>query len=380
MANSTLPGPQGAQPHHRRHLRHTAAVPQKPLTAPKTPGIQGHKDQADPNFTSMLGCTPNLTGVRDWADHTLGEISHLWHQALGSIGLDKETGTPMANGSTPLAAPSGQLTIDEAHLLALKITTCFEGASGKSMDYKSLAGTDDQRNKNPNFDRQATSFGLVQWNFGTGTLSKLLNKMRANNANVFDGCFTAGSNFDVLKAALALSGDKGAAAASKWARDLYATAAGKKEWQTSFENLAKVEAFNKIQFDSAINDYNPTVEKNIKWLRTFAPALMAKVEFRTYAALFDCAIQQGGLSRAADEIKAKADRDKPKTQFDLMTMAFTERANKAVEESRADCMSRRLSILNGKMLSFTVCGVTRKRENSQYGIVLTEAAKIIVGL
>jgi hypothetical protein len=43
-------------------------------------------------------------------------------------------------------------------------------------------------------------------------------------------------------------------------------------------------------------------------------------------------------------------------------------------------MSRRLSILNGKRLSFTVSGVTANRENAQYGIVLTEGAKIIAGL
>ena len=204
--------------------------------------------------------------------------------------------------------------------------------------------------------------------------------MRANNATAFDASFPAGSNLDDLKAALAIAGKKGADAASKWARDLDSTPAGRVAWQTSFENLAKVEAFNKIQFDSAINDYNPTVEKDIKWLRTFAPALIAKTEFRTYAALFDCAIQQGGLHLAADNIKAKVDSDKPKTQFDLMTIAFTERANVANEKSRADCMSRRLSILNGKVLTFTVCGVTRKRDNHQYGIVLTEGAKVIAGL
>jgi hypothetical protein len=160
----------------------------------------------------------------------------------------------------------------------------------------------------------ATSFGLVQWNFGSGTLATLLNKMRASDPATFDACFTADSNYDALKTSLVL-GKKGKAAQGAWARKLCSTADGKKAWKTSFENIGSVDSFNKIQFNTAIDDFNPTVENDIKYLRTFAPALIGKVEFRSYAALFDCAIQQGGLQRAADEIKAKVLSDKPKTQF-----------------------------------------------------------------
>lgn len=370
MANSTLPGPHGAQHHHRRHRhrKHTADVPHKPLAPPRTPGVQGHKDQGDPTFTTLLGWTPNLTGVRDWADHTLKAADTLWHWGLGSIGLDKETGTPVSHGAPPVATPAGQMSLDDAHRLALKITTVFEGSGAKSMNYKSLAG---------DFDGMATSFGLVQWNFGMGTLGKLLNRMRAADAAKFDGCFTADANYEVLKAALAAN-DK--AAQGDWARKLYATSKGKTAWQTSFEAIGSIDTFNKIQFDRAIDDYNPTVEKDIKFLRTIAPALVAKVEFRSYAAMFDCAIQQGGLHKAEAAIKAKVESDKPKTQFDLMTIAFTERANKASNASVSDCLSRRMSILNGKTMTFTAHGKTKHRDNSQYGIVLTEGSKIVAGL
>jgi hypothetical protein len=383
MANSKLPGP-GTHHHHyrnHRHRPHTAAVPAKPLLPPRTQGPLGQHDQADPTITSLLGWTPSLTGVRDWADHTLAEVEHLWHKALGSIGYDKAVGAPVSHGSPPIVAPDGQLTLDNAHLLALKITTVFEGTGAKSMNYQSLAGSGTAKfDRDPDFDGMATSFGLVQWNFGMGTLGKLLNKMRAANATAFDNCFTADSDYATLKAAL-IAGKKSDQMA--WARNLYSTPAGKQAWKTSFGNIGNVEAFNRIQFDTAINDYNPTVVKDITFLRTLAPALMAKVEFRSYAALFDCAIQQGGLHKAEAEIKSKVAADKPATQFALMTIAFTERANKASHASVADCKSRRLGILNGKSQSFSDYRQGKKpmeRTNSQYGIVLTEGTKTVMGL
>jgi len=385
MANTNKPGPAGTHHHHHHRHRqrpHTAAPAHKALPPPRTPGPLGRNDHADPTITSLLGWTPSLSGVRDWADASLREVEHLWDKALGAIGYDRHVGAPVAHGSPPAVAPNGQMTLDDAHLKALKITTVFEGSGAKSMNYQSLAGSGTAKfDRDPDFDGMATSFGLVQWNFGMGTLGKLLNKMRAANTAVFDNCFTADSDFDTLKAALASgsSRDQG-----NWARKLYSTPAGKTAWKTSFENIGKVEAFNKIQFDTAINDYNPTVVKDIAFLRTLAPALMAKVEFRSYAAMFDCAIQQGGLHKAEAEIKSKVATDKPATQFALMTIAFTERANKASHASVADCKSRRLGILNGKPQSFSDYRPAPKkpieRTNSQYGIVLTDGTKTVMGL
>ncbi len=370
MANSRLPGPSGAQSHHRHHRqrKHTAHIPAKPLNPPKTPGPEGRNDQADPLFTSILGWTPNLTGVRDWADHTLKQAEHLWHKALGSIGLDKETGTPVVYGAAPMTAPAGQLALDEAHMLTLRVTTVFEGSGGKSMDYVALAG---------NFDGMATSFGLVQWNFGTGTLERLLKKFQAADQASFDRCFPANADLGTLKTALTT---RDIDAQKKWANDLNATATGAQAWRKSFENLGAVEQFKKIQVDDAIGWYNPIVEKDLQFLRALAPALMAKVEFRSYASLFDCAIQQGGLKKAEDAIKAKVKSDKPSSQFALLTIAVTERANAASHASVADCLSRRLGILNGKRMSFTAYGKTFDRDNSQYGLVQSDGTKTVAGL
>jgi hypothetical protein len=77
------------------------------VTARVTPGIKGRGDAADPTFTTLLGFTSGLTGVRDWADHTLHEIEDWATKALGGFGKDKHTGAPMAVGPKPAAMSGG---------------------------------------------------------------------------------------------------------------------------------------------------------------------------------------------------------------------------------------------------------------------------------
>jgi hypothetical protein len=107
MANSDKHGPHGG--HHRhRHHRHTAAIPPKAPIPPLTPGVRGHADSADPTWTTLLGYTTTaITGVRDWADHTLHEIEDWAQKALGSVGVDKHTRAPMAVGPKPPAISGG---------------------------------------------------------------------------------------------------------------------------------------------------------------------------------------------------------------------------------------------------------------------------------
>jgi len=120
LANSVKPGPQGTpQHHHHRHRRHTAHPPPKALPAATTPGPRGVNDQGDPTRTTLLGWTPNLTGVRDWADHTAHSLEANWDAAWKWVGdrvggspvhtpggthVDRETKAPVTTGSKPPAA------------------------------------------------------------------------------------------------------------------------------------------------------------------------------------------------------------------------------------------------------------------------------------
>ncbi len=113
MVHSTKPGPadhHGHPKHHRRHP-HTAAVPARSPLPARTPGVSGSKDQADPNHTTWLGWTPSLTGVRDWADHSLHELEEWFHHALSGIGTQTAGGPPVSTGSKPLAPVKGPLSV-----------------------------------------------------------------------------------------------------------------------------------------------------------------------------------------------------------------------------------------------------------------------------
>lgn len=101
LANSVKPGLHGTpQHHHHRHRAHTAHPPAKALPAPTTPGPYGVNDQGDPTRTTLLGWTPNLTGVRDWADHTAHSLEESWDAAWKWIGHSLGSDTPATPGGT----------------------------------------------------------------------------------------------------------------------------------------------------------------------------------------------------------------------------------------------------------------------------------------
>ncbi len=128
MVNSVKPGPathHGGHRHHRHHP-HTAAVPPKATLPAKTPGANGNRDQADPNFTTLLGLTSSLTGVRDWADHSLHELEDWFKHALGGVGTPAAGGPPLATGSKPLAPVTGPVS-------AALLKKIFTGAQDKEL-------------------------------------------------------------------------------------------------------------------------------------------------------------------------------------------------------------------------------------------------------
>lgn len=183
MAGSSKPGP-------------TTPPIDSCRVAPRTPGPLGINDHADPNVTSLLGDTPSSVGLLDWADPNLSQLSSsdpyadlMCRNSDGdalSIGFDFKAPAPAAATAAPQF-----IALDAAQEIALKITTYFEG--GKSMNYQALA--DD-------FDGQGTSFGLIQWNFGSDTLGPLLKKMLDKDATAFAACFGDDADYDTLKKAL----------------------------------------------------------------------------------------------------------------------------------------------------------------------------------
>ncbi len=382
MANSVKPGVHGTHHHHHRKHVHPTAAPTRPMVPPKTPGPEGHNDASSPWYTTLLGATSHVTGFRDWADHTLHDVENWWNHTLGTIGKHPQTGQPVAAGSPPAIAPvGGEVALEDAKTMGLRISTAFEG--GISMNFQALAD---------NRDKQGMSFGIIQWNFGRDTLGPLLNKMRAANADKFDACFGPDSDYDTLKTALA---NNRSADQKAWAIKLQGSATGKAAWKAAFKALGAIPEFNEIQRTEALAKYFPAVQTAVKELRGLKPDLMARVEFRSYAALFDVSIQQGGIDKKkwdddhkhvlADcftNIQTRVLAEKPATQLDLMKIVVTERAKMGDPEWEADVLSRRLSILAGKPVTSSE-GTAPKpvtRTNPQYGLIGQYGTKNVTGL
>jgi hypothetical protein len=336
---------------------------------PRTPGPLGINDHADPNVTSLLGDTPSSVGLRDWADPTLSQLTST--DPYGDLMCKNSEGDAMAIGfdfkvPAPAAAAAAPefIALDAAQEMALKITTYFEG--GKSMNYQALA--DD-------FDGQGTSFGLIQWNFGSDTLGPLLKKMLDKDATAFAACFGEDADYDTIKKAIT---DKKKADQLKWARDRIKNK--RKAWESAFAKIGSNESFNKIQRTEASGQYHPLAVKVIKNIRDISSTLFVNVEVRSYCAIFDLCVQNGGIDNAVSAIKKRVTDEKPATQLDLMKIVVTERSRQASAKWVADCLSRRMGILTGSSYKATENDVTAERKNPQFSLLADSGSKCVTGL
>jgi len=273
------------------------------------------------------------------------------------------SGQDIGSLNPPNAADSGSVPLAQAQDLALTVTMYFEGGNSA---YQALA--DD-------FDGMGTSFGLIQWNFGAGTLGPLLLKMMNADPAAFAGCFGANANFDALKSAIT------AASVSQqliWARRLIAS--NRAAWKAAFVAIGTNPTFNQIQRQQAITHYHARALTVIASLRRISSDLMVNVEVRSYVAIFDLCVQQNGIDNVLDSIKAKVLAAAPTTQLALVTMAVQQRALSAKAKYVADCMSRRMGILTGANYTATENGVSSTRQNPKLGLIAAVGTKFVEGL
>ncbi len=254
--------------------------------------------------------------------------------------------------------------------MALQITTYFEG--GKSMNYSALAG---------DFDGQGTSFGLIQWNFGSNTLGPLLTTMLNADEPAFAACFTEDAEYEKLRTALTTGNQ---ADQLQWARDCIQN--NPAAWQEAFQQLGNHEKFQQIQKQQAAARYHPMAVAVIKSLRELSPSFFTKIEFRTYAAVFDLCVQQGSLreanggSRALDQIKLRINKENPTSQLAVMKIVVKERGQTAATRWRNDCISRRMGILTGAPYQSIDAGDPLERPNPQFSLIAHFGPKTVQGL
>lgn len=273
------------------------------------------------------------------------------------------SGQDLGSLSSANAAASGSIPLDQAQDLALTVTMYFEGGNSA---YQALA--DD-------FDGMGTSFGLIQWNFGAGTLGPLLLKMMNADPAAFAACFGPNTNFDALKSAITSAS---VSQQLSWARGLIA--ANRPAWKAAFVAIGSNATFNQIQRQQAITHYHARAMTVITNLRRISANLMVNVEVRSYVAIFDLCVQQNGIDNVLDAIKTKVAATPPATQLELVTIAVQQRALAAKAKYVADCLSRRMGILTGANYTATANGVTSTRQNPKLGLVAAVGTKFVEGL
>lgn len=224
------------------------------------------------------------------------------------------------------------MSLDDAKDKALLITATYEGGRG----YKNLAN---------DFDGMGMSFGALQWNFGQNTLGPLLRAMIEVSPARFKSCFSDDADYDDLKDAL---DEKDQAAQLEWARDHQGAGHSmSKAVAQAFDKVGSDDSFSAVQREFA-EKYYAIVASDVTTLRSMDAGLMKYVSFTSYAALFDTAVQQGGIGKSVEAIRGKVKAEKPALQNDLVRIAVTERANAAKAIYVDDCLSRRMGILTGK--------------------------------
>jgi hypothetical protein len=350
-----------------------ALLPEEFLVPGKTPGTLGINDQADPNVTTALGDTPGSIGISDWADPSrffastppfyLGVTSENSVCQPLALGLDLLSRSPV----TPAPAVAA-IALPEAQEIALRISTYFEG--GKSLNYQALAG---------DFDGQGTSFGLIQWNFGSGTLGPLLKKMMDKDAAAFKACFNENADYETIGKAIA---GGNTADELSWARKLTRVKHSKEweAWHSAFTKIGSNDAFNKIQFDQAIAQYHPLAVAVIAEIRKISPSLFADVEVRSYCAIYDLCVQQHGIAKVIHAIAKRVQHEKPANQLELMKIVVVERGLKAKSKWVSDCISRRMGILLGAPYKSTEHNVTQQRNNPQFSLLAGSGSKYVASL
>ena len=192
-------------------------------------------------------------------------------------------------GGSPPSSTTNSIPLAQAQDFALRTSTYFEG--GKPMNYQAVVG---------DFDGMGMSFGLIQWNFGKGTLGPLLNQMLQADDAAFAACFDASTDYDTLHGAVVSTN---IAQQMSWARTQQS--ANGAAWKAAFVAIGSNDTFNQIQFQNAVRDYHDRAVLVIANLRAVNSALMTNVELRSYLAIFDLCVQQGGIHLVMDGIKAK---------------------------------------------------------------------------
>jgi hypothetical protein len=230
---------------------------------------------------------------------------------------------------------------------ALTVTATFE--TGGLTPFETVTG---------NFDDAGMSFGPIQSNFKSGTLQDLFKSFIATDERRVESCF--GGDYAEWLEVLNSSRAKQIAWADS--RSIGARKAKVAQpWRGYLEGIGREKKFQAIMVAQAYEHYGGAVIKALSWLSGVSPIRIRG--FACLAALFDLCVQQGSLDRAHHRIRKRVEQEQPENEHALVRIAVTERGRTANKRWRADCVSRRLSILERRPVTVRESGKTATRGN-----------------
>lgn len=251
-------------------------------------------------------------------------------------------------GHNPQSLPG--VSARPAFAQALTVTATFE--TGGNFPFQTVTG---------NFDGAGISFGPIQSNFQSGTLQQLFREFHTEHPRLLKQCFANPQHYDEWMELLG----KPRRDQIRWA-DKRSVGSNKsrlaKPWRNYFAEIGSKKAFQEIMTRQAYRDYGSAMVKAVTWLSGVVPIQIRS--FPCLAALFDLCVQQGSLDKAHSRIRRRIRLENPHSEFDLVRIAVEERGRKANKRWRADCISRRLGILEQRPVRVTESGHTSTRNNA----------------
>lgn len=236
---------------------------------------------------------------------------------------------------------------DRALDLAIAVTAGFE-TSGDP--YLQVTG---------NFDGAGLSFGPLQVNFKTGTLQELFRRFQARDENRLRACF--GPLWTEWQEVLRMPSRAQQVA---WA-DVLSRGARKADfdprWRSALQAVGSEPAFRTEMLRYAYDTYGRKLIVALSWLRGLVPVRISNL--RCLAALYDLCVQQGSLDKAHDAIRRRVQDEQPLDEFQITRIAVEERGRKADPRWRADCISRRMCIIERDPVKVVNSGQTAERDN-----------------
>jgi len=232
-------------------------------------------------------------------------------------------------GDEPPAAPS--LAAQPLAQRCLALTGTFETSTGSPDCYCGVAG---------NFDKQGISFGVLQWNFGQGTLQPLLNQMITAHRDVAETIFQDDLQTLVGVLASPLPDQLRWAASIQDPRRFTIF----EPWSGFFKALGRTPEFQAIQVEHADR------------IRQNADAMCQDFGVgteRALALMFDICVQNGSIGRAT-AVKIRSDfarialADPTAIEVERLRAIANRRAEAASPAFVEDVRVRKLAIANGE--------------------------------